>query len=187
MLKSIREQLPLEMRRTLKSPLHQAAVLLTLTDDVLQPEIWLGVRSQQMPTHRGEVALPGGKRSEQDESLIDTALRESQEETQLQPKEVEVLGCSHTVISRRGFVVTPVIGIIPKETQLIPDGYEMTDLFKVPVDFFMDKRPEMESISHWILPRWQYDQYPIWGVTAAIIAEFLNAVRLADIPVSALV
>lgn len=190
MLSSIVNHLAFDKVPTAQLPNHplqrvganpiEAAVLLSLTQDELTPEIWFGLRSESMPTHKGQVGLPGGKRRIEDKDLATTALRESFEETGLKPQQVNVLGYSNPVMAKGGFIVTPVIGLVPKEVFLVPDGREMTSLFKVPLNFFIEKMPKMDRINGCCYPRWQYRQYSIWGLTAAIVAEFLMTVGLLD-------
>ena len=72
--------------------LPQAAVLILLHETSEDLNVIYCLRSINLPTHAGEVAFPGGKREEKDETLRDTALREAQEEVNLELKDVEVLG-----------------------------------------------------------------------------------------------
>lgn len=174
------KQLPIHPLQFIDTNPIEAAVLLSLTQDELTPEIWFGLRSQSMPTHKGQVGLPGGKRRTGDKDLATTALRESFEETGLKPQQVNVLGYSNPIVAKGGFIVTPVIGLVPKEVLLVPDGREMTSLFKVPLNFFIEKIPKIDRINGCYYPRWQYRQYSIWGLTAAIVAEFLTTVGLVD-------
>lgn len=183
MLTSIEQGFPLKNRRNIQVDLVEAAVLLALTDEPENPKLWLGVRSNNLPTHKGEVALLGGKRDPGDDSLMQTALREAQEEAGLNPQAVRVQGYSHTVVSRWGVVVTPVVGIVPSRLHLEPDGKEMTQMFQVPLSYFIDVTPKEDAINQWLLPRWEYEGHKIWGVTACIIAEFLNSVFNTRIPV----
>src|SRR5690348_17336405 len=70
------------------------------------------LRSEHLPSHKGQVAFPGGKR-EPDEDLLATALRESNEEIGIQPADVEVLGCLDDVSTMAGqFVITPWVGVL---------------------------------------------------------------------------
>ncbi len=57
-----------------------AAVLLLLYERDGQEHLLFQVRSQQVEHHKGEISLPGGGRDPEDESLLDTALRETDEE-----------------------------------------------------------------------------------------------------------
>lgn len=151
----------------------QAAVLLALTDSV-RPEVILTRRAQHLRTHRGEIALPGGKRDADDESLWQTALRESFEEVALPSEQVAYLGCLPPLASREGLSVTPFVGRIPEGLGLTPNLDELDCIFQVPLDYFAD--PERLSI-RWVerdgegyaCPRFFYDEHEIWGLTAVIV------------------
>ena len=62
--------------------LRKAAVLIAVTDSK-DPELIYTLRSNKVGSHGGEVSFPGGMYEEQDDSLENTALRESEEETGL--------------------------------------------------------------------------------------------------------
>ena len=114
--------------------LPQAAVLILLHETSEDLNVIYCLRSNNLPTHAGEVAFPGGKREEKDETLKETALREAQEEVNLELKDVEVLGEISSVQSRFGLSVTPYIGILKSNT-LIADGKEIAEVFSVPLNF----------------------------------------------------
>jgi 8-oxo-dGTP pyrophosphatase MutT (NUDIX family) len=161
--------------RLLHQPdLRQAAVLVAITDCAEEPMLLLTRRAVGMPTHQGEVAFPGGKCEEKDEDFIATALRESYEEVGLDPACVRVVGELDQVTSIHGFLVTPVLAVIPHNVRLTPDSRELECLFMVPLSFFR-KPPESYfrrgSLS---MPNYQYGDFRIWGLTAYIIAELMN-------------
>lgn len=154
--------------------LAQAGVLVAITDEA-EPKVILTLRSSEMPTHKGEVAFPGGKREEYDSDIIATALREAQEETGLDPEQVKVIGTLDQVISRYGFLVTPVLAIVPHDVPLNTDSIEIDAIFKVPLAFFLDGEPDqIDQFGGFRGPRWYFEEYTIWGLTAVMLAEMFN-------------
>jgi 8-oxo-dGTP pyrophosphatase MutT (NUDIX family) len=154
--------------------LAQAGVLVAITDEP-DPKVILTLRSGDMPTHKGEVAFPGGKREDGDADIIATALREAQEEIDLDPIEVEVIGVLDQVISRYGFLVTPVLAIVPHNVSLSTDSHEIDAIFKVPLRFFLDGKPDqIDQFGSFRGPRWYFEEYTIWGLTAVMLAEMFN-------------
>ncbi len=128
-----------------------------------------------MPTHKGEVAFPGGKREDNDRDIIATALREAQEEIELATHQVEVIGCLDQVISRYGFLVTPVLAIVPADVSLSADSQEIDAVFKVPLHFFLNGEPDqIDQFGSFRGPRWYFEDYTIWGLTAVMLAEMFN-------------
>ena len=115
--------------------LKKAAVLLALSDSD-DPELLYTLRSSKMSSHGGEVAFPGGMYELEDESLEQTALRESYEETGLNSQDVRILGTLDTTVSRFNVSVTPYVGIVPVDADLNSDSDEIDACFKVPLSFF---------------------------------------------------
>jgi len=174
--------------RTLIADLQTpAAVLVAITDDKHNPEVILTRRAQHLPTHKGQIAFPGGKADPDDADQVATALREAYEEVALKPEAVAVVGKMGQVLSRQGFVVTPVIGVVPAAVvnQLVPNLGELDRIFTVPLKFFVDTIPQMDALplAEGVkqVPSFYYDEYRIWGMTAFILAEFVNLVYDARI------
>ena len=80
--------------------------------------------------------------------IIATALREAQEEIDLDPIDVQVVGTLNQVISRYGFLVTPVLAIVPEQVALSTDSHEIDAIFKVPLSFFLDGEPDQIDHQH---------------------------------------
>ena len=92
-----------------------------------------------MPTHRGEIAFPGGKRDPGDPTLVAAALREAQEEIGLPPETVDVvaeLDSLSTVASQ--FTITPFVGLLAAPPVLRPDPREVDLAFAVPISELLD-------------------------------------------------
>jgi len=112
--------------------LRKAAVLIAVTDGP-EPELIYTLRSNKVGSHGGEVSFPGGMYEEQDQDLRYTALRESEEETGLDVKKVDIIGPIDTVVSRFNISVTPYVGIVPNDIELNDSSDEIEACFKVPV------------------------------------------------------
>lgn len=154
--------------------LADAAVLVAVTRDEHNPEIILTLRSTQLPTHKGEVAFAGGKTDPEDADAVATALREAHEEVGIHPDAVEVIGMMDQVVSRFGFVVTPVLGLVDSDISLHPDPRELQAVFRVPLKFFLENTPSIDQLGSFRVPRWQYENFMIWGLTAMMIAAMMN-------------
>ena len=164
--------------------LAQAAVLILLHETSEDLNVIYCLRSNNLPTHAGEVAFPGGKREEKDETLRETALREAQEEVNLELKDVEVLGEISSVQSRFGLSVTPYIGILKSNT-LIADGKEIAEVFSVPLNFIKNNMQKEQKSENWdnkkvFFPFFEFENKMVWGLTAYMTVEFL---KLLDIEI----
>ncbi|MFT6914394.1 MAG: 8-oxo-dGTP pyrophosphatase MutT (NUDIX family) [Motiliproteus sp.] len=173
--------------RTLGQGLPEAGVLVAVTDHPDGPEVILTRRASRLSSHAGEVAFPGGKRDPDDASILETALRESHEEIGLPPAAVRVIGSLGQVVSKHGFLVTPFLGVISADTELVPNPDELESLFRVPLRFLLDPQElQLERlcfegrVTH--MPRYDYQGYVIWGLTAYVLVELLNQALGAELP-----
>ena len=119
-------------------PERRASVLIPLLEREGQTLLLLTKRSEKLRSHSGQVSFPGGKQDEQDQSSLDTALREAREEIGLESKSVRVLGCLDQIISLHFYLVTPYVGLIPSDFEAKVDSVEVESVFEVPLEFFFE-------------------------------------------------
>ena len=174
----LRQQFENYSPRSMDFSYSRAGVLVPVTDSG-DPEIVLTLRASSMSTHSGQVAFPGGMREEQDKTLLDTALRETEEEIGLSRDKVEIISPLSDVVSLHRILVSPYAGVIPAHSECGPELKELESVFRVPVSFFLeDRRVRTDSISFgsWKLhvPAWQWGNYQIWGLSAIVLVDFLN-------------
>jgi 8-oxo-dGTP pyrophosphatase MutT (NUDIX family) len=143
-----------------------------------QPTVLLTQRTAHLSSHSGQIAFPGGKSDADDADAIATALREAHEEVGLDAKYVEILGSLPEYITGTSFVVTPVIGLIRPEFDLLPNANEVADVFEVPLHFLMDPANHRHHVLDWAGARRQWLSMPymdgpkeryIWGATAGML------------------
>ena len=144
----------------------KAAVMLILCNDPL--EIVYTVRSKELKNHPGEVSFPGGMQ-ENNESMVETAVRETEEEIGL--KEIEILGDFYNVKGKSGVGVSTIVGYKPcvniEELNLNPD--EVSKAFLVPIHnlVFQDKLK---------IRTYFFKKHVIWGLTGFITNRFIGDV-----------
>ena len=95
-------------------------------------------RTAHLRAHSGQVSFPGGRAEPSDASPEFTALRETQEEIGLAPGRVEVIARMPEYLTRTGYRVTPVIGLVAPPLELVPDSREVAEAFEVPLAFLLD-------------------------------------------------
>jgi 8-oxo-dGTP pyrophosphatase MutT (NUDIX family) len=151
-----------------------AAVLIAVTDRA-EPGVILTVRREHLRTHAGQVAFPGG-RLDPHEDPTQAALREANEELLLDPAEVEVVGSIDPYRTITGYVVTPVVGVIPPDLALTPHEHEVADWFEAPLGYLLDPANQhyrsalfQEQTRHYYEIVW--NERRIWGATAAMIVN----------------
>jgi 8-oxo-dGTP pyrophosphatase MutT (NUDIX family) len=133
-------------------------------------------RTAQLRAHSGQVSFPGGRAEPGDASPESTALRETQEEIGLAPERVEVIARMPEYLTRTGYRVTPVIGLVAPPLGLAPDSREVAEAFEVPLAFLLDssnhKRETRElagkQVGFWVM---QYGERRIWGATAGMLVN----------------
>jgi 8-oxo-dGTP pyrophosphatase MutT (NUDIX family) len=113
-----------------------AAVLIAVTDRD-DPGVILTIRRENMRTHAGQVAFPGG-RVDEGEDAVAAALREAEEELGLARSAVDVVGPTDDYRTVTGYVVTPVLGVIPPDVPLQPHEPEVADWFEAPLAYLLD-------------------------------------------------
>jgi len=157
-----------------------AAVLIPVQERQDGDYIVLTKRSDHLPTHRGQIAFPGGRVDVGDADVFDTALRESQEEIGIERERVRILGRLDEFTAGYGLIVTPVVGLIPARCEFRLAPAETTAVASVPIralmeppNFAVDDRlsPGGHSNYHFYVNGWD-----VWGVTARILVQFLKLV-----------
>ncbi|HET9460135.1 MAG TPA: CoA pyrophosphatase [Sphingomicrobium sp.] len=159
-----------------------AAVLIAVTDRP-HPGVVLTVRREHLRTHAGQVAFPGG-RIDPGEEPVAAALREAQEELALDPALVAVAGTLDPYRTITGYLVTPVLGVIPPGLALVPHDHEVADWFEAPLAHLLDPANQRtESVVSGGLERryWriEWDDRLIWGATAAMLVNLSRRLQWA--------
>jgi 8-oxo-dGTP pyrophosphatase MutT (NUDIX family) len=179
MLDSIKQKL--KQINLIEATQHKKAgvlILLLKENEDDEYKIVFTKRSTQLKTHSGEVSFPGGKWEETDNDLYETALRESNEEINLNIDNVTKLGHLNFLLSRHKIEVNPYVGYLNK-LQDFKGNFEIDEIFIVPISFLTNsknvtyKEFNRKDLKVYI-PSWVYNGNRIWGLTAMITADFLN-------------
>jgi 8-oxo-dGTP pyrophosphatase MutT (NUDIX family) len=155
-------------------------VLVPLFEEDGETRLILTKRPETMPSHRGEIAFPGGKYDpDVDANLEATALREAWEEIGLEPGLVEVVARLEGIGTvGSAFVITPFVGFLPGRPALTPHPREVVSVFDVALSELMADGVYREE--RW--DTWKTDlavhfyELPgetVWGATARILTGFL--------------
>ncbi len=184
MQRLLAERLSERPRRTLNADLSiRCAVLVPLIAAGDGFSVLYTLRSEGLPSHKGQVAFPGGKRADADSSLAETALREAEEEVGIKPADVEIIGSLDEVYTLSAkFHVTPYVGIMPAGRRLRANPAEVSDIFSVTVEDLLDSSRHRTGKRSWggndyEVPMIRAGRHEIWGVTHSITMNFIECLR----------
>jgi 8-oxo-dGTP pyrophosphatase MutT (NUDIX family) len=179
------EDVALRLRRRVPAPPdpppaapRRAGVLVPLF--VRDGALWVvfTLRTETVEHHRGQISFPGGGEEPEDGSLLDTALRETEEEIGVSAADVRYLGRLSPMVTVTGFYVEPYVGAIPQPYEFRPAEAEIAQVIEAPVGALLDPtilerrafpgRPEPVLFYH-------HGEHVIWGATARMLKELLDA------------
>jgi 8-oxo-dGTP pyrophosphatase MutT (NUDIX family) len=179
----IREHLRGFQRKELGKPdLKRAAVLMLFFLKGDELNVLLTKRTEDVEHHKGQISFPGGSCDDEDAHIIDTALRESEEEVGLMRGAIEVLGIFDEYETPSGFSITPVVAYTESLPLLTRNAAEVAEILEVPVSLFLDEGNERveqrnrfgRTIEVYF---YRHGQHEIWGATAAILRAFLRSLK----------
>ncbi len=163
-----------------------AAVLVSLVLGA-EPGVLLTKRTAHLAKHPGQVSFPGGRIDAGDASPEHAALREAAEEVGLSPGDVELLGRLDDYVTGTGYVVTPVLGLLPDgaelhDLRLVPSPEEVAHVFALPLSVLLDPAAPERRRAHfrgawrefWV---WPHPDHYIWGATAAMLVHLAHRLR----------
>ncbi len=165
------------------SAAKQSSVLILLYPYANSIYTVLMKRTSYNGIHSGQISFPGGKREKSDNSFIDTALREANEEVGILPETVEILGqLSDMYIPPSNFLVHPILGFSGKRPDLLPDSSEVEEIIETDIKAFYNgsniKEKELEVRGQKIKTLYfDINGHIVWGATAMIISELKEVVQ----------
>ena len=149
-----------------------SAVLVVLYTRFGQPHVLLMERSGELRLHPGQISFPGGTPEKEDASLLNTALRETREELDLDIPASKVLALLPTVQTLTGFVISPFITILDPLPAYRRNPDEVQKVLEIPLlPLLSTHHPEMgypikkQMVAYWHL------EHRVWGATAKILHQ----------------
>jgi 8-oxo-dGTP pyrophosphatase MutT (NUDIX family) len=188
-IRDIRQMFDAYRRVEVRDPgLQRAAVLIPLFPQGGALHLLLTQRTETVEHHKGQISFPGGGRHPEDENLWVTAIRETEEEIGVPRESVRLLGALPKMLTVTDFEVSPFVGAIPYPVAFRPEPGEVESILEIPLSYLLDPQVVEEKILRWKgrdVPTlvYHYHGHAIWGATARILADFLEALRGGPAPV----
>lgn len=160
-----------------------AAVLIPLAIQNGELVVLFTKRSANLKHHQGQISFPGGRMELCDRSLVDTALRETNEEIGIRPELVEILGSLAPTITPSGYYIYPYVGYLKDLEGLKKNLDEVEKIFCIPLGWLLepenlyqeDYQPSQGEI-HKVWFYKEYDQERVWGITAGIMHKLIEVI-----------
>ncbi|MCH8109356.1 MAG: CoA pyrophosphatase, partial [Chloroflexi bacterium] len=146
--------------------------------------VLLNKRSNHVEHHKGEISFPGGAKDQEDNTLRDTAIRETHEEMGILPEDIEILGELDDVATRSRFLMRPYVGTIPYPYDFKPFEAEVAEVIEVPISHLLDEenhRDETRIVDGELSysPSYAYNGHVVFGATARVLKQFLELLETA--------
>jgi 8-oxo-dGTP pyrophosphatase MutT (NUDIX family) len=160
--------------RTAQGTLTAASVLIPLVVREDGIRVLLTQRTAHLSDHAGQVSFPGGRAEQSDDSVIETALRETEEEIGLARSCIEILGVLPDYCTGTGYRISPVAALVHPPFEIAADPFEVAEIFEVPLSFLMNPanhqtRRLVIAGGERIFYAMPYGRHFIWGATAGML------------------
>ena len=139
-----------------------------------EPIILMTEKAKTLKVHAGEISFPGGKWCEKDKDLLETAIRETGEELDLQISRKRIIGQLDPVVTLNSkYMITPFVTILDGIHSLKPNS-EVNSVLHIPLEPFLktmdeDRHPEHRSIKE--MYTFTFEKYQIWGASARMLRQ----------------
>ncbi len=153
--------------------------------------ILLTQRKNNLRKHAGQIAFPGGRKEIEDKTLLETVVRETEEEISLSRENYDIIGHFPKFYTGTGYVVTPYIALMKElsnwENLIKPNADEVKKIFipksqqlLLPEYHIREKPPIKSSMS--MTWRINYQNENIWGLTARVLVTLSAGLGLREYP-----
>ena len=171
----------------------EASILVIFINNKIDQESYILItqRKKNLRKHAGQVAFPGGRRETFDKNLLETALRETEEEINLSKDNYDIIGDLPNFYTGTGYVVTPFVALMKPDSNwqnlIFPNPEEVEKIFTpksielLSPKFHIREKPPITSS---MLMTWRinYNNENIWGLTARVLVTISAGLNLREFP-----
>ncbi|GMR54552.1 hypothetical protein PMAYCL1PPCAC_24747, partial [Pristionchus mayeri] len=153
--------------RTCEMSTDPDAAVLAIIDR--QKRVLVCKRAEHLRLHPGEACLAGGKREEGDSSLVETALREAQEEIGVDRELITIQYELEPVSSLGGLWVHPVVGTVAEEPELSINTNEVAKTEWIPLENFLKNENHWDVLNgNYNVHVFEFPELRVFGLTATL-------------------
>jgi 8-oxo-dGTP pyrophosphatase MutT (NUDIX family) len=138
-------------------------------------------RADSLSNHRGQVSFPGGGMDEEDGTLVETALREANEEIGLKRTGIHIIGLMPDFVTNSNYLVTPIVSWVEWPVPLEISNHEVSRVFTIPVSWLMNANNWEERLYSnpkglygTVIFYNLYDGELLWGISAKITIDLFS-------------
>jgi len=144
------------------------------------PVVVMTEKPKHMKFHAGEISFPGGKFDPKDPNLLETALRETQEEIGLTITKEQVIGQLKPVITlNSGFMILPFVSVVDEIPPLSPNA-EVEKIFHIPLEPFLKTMANDPDPTHNLIQEmyvFEYQGQIVWGASARVLKQIADCLK----------
>ena len=184
MVPPFRQELLNQQQKAIKNAKNAGVLALFYPDFDEKTKFVLILRKSYKGVHSAQVAFPGGKLEEQDESIKITALRETYEEVGVPINAVNVVReLSQVYIPPSNFFVHPFIGFTNKTPSFVKQDNEVEAILEIALEHFLDDSSvvtKIVSTSYSVeveVPAFKLNNHVVWGATAMMLSEIKDLLK----------
>jgi 8-oxo-dGTP pyrophosphatase MutT (NUDIX family) len=151
-------------------------------EDPAASQVLFTLRTQKVKAHKGQVSFPGGVYETGDHDLLQTALRETEEETGIAPESLTLAGMLRPYATLTGFLIHPFVGLLPERPALKIQRQEIEKSFYVPLGYLCDPASVDEMEIDWDGFKLQVKAYRwkgmiFWGATFNMLVDLTGRIN----------
>ena len=156
-----------------------ASVLVVIYDS--EPTILMTEKPKHLKFHAGEISFPGGKWDKTDTDLLETALRETREEINLNISREQVIGQLNPVTTLNSrFTIIPFVSIVNEISELSAN-VEVEKIFQIPLKPFLETMADDPDPNHHSIMEmftFSFEDKTVWGASARVLNQIVNRLKI---------
>lgn len=144
------------------------------------PTIIFTKRSSKLRNHAGEISFPGGRFCQKDKSLIETAIRETNEEIGLKINKESIIGClTPTNTYTTKIMIYPFVVVLSEPPARLTPNEEVEEILEISLQkLVMSMEIDKEhTFGNYDMFKFPINDNIIWGATGRILKDLIDVIN----------